>query len=421
MKYVEMLIESPFLKEYLRNKLEENGIKVIAAGTPMEGIAKMRNFAPDLIILDFSIGKQSLMELLKLKKDNINTVRTPVIILTEIIDQRHLVELASFNVKNVFTKPMKVDALFAALSKLLQMSFRVDHTHSIMEVTVNENIIFIEIANGLNEDKIDLLHFKIDELFAIYRIRVPKVIIMLSDIRLNNTNAVDNLHKLLQVVFKASKAAKNCVKILTKDNHIQNFIREQKEYSKIEVVEKLQSAIEYLLEVNGSTYASKEIAELIESKLHQAKPNQETEAAPVKSDVENKLINFELGEDSMKGSRIAVVDDDFIIQELIKNTFEKTGAIINTFSDGQEFLAVIDTLEFDLVFLDINMPIVGGFDVLSSIKGRNIRYPIIILSSVNTRDAMVKAIQMGVKSYLVKPLKPEDILRKSIEILKANF
>ncbi|HRZ66097.1 MAG TPA: hypothetical protein P5133_14290 [Spirochaetia bacterium] len=45
----------------------------------------------------------------------------------------------------------------------------------------------------------------------------------------------------------------------------------------------------------------------------------------------------------------------------------------------------------------------------------------IVLSAVSQREAVVRAFQAGVKSYLIKPLKPDQILRKTLEILKANF
>jgi DNA-binding response OmpR family regulator len=119
--------------------------------------------------------------------------------------------------------------------------------------------------------------------------------------------------------------------------------------------------------------------------------------------------------------RIAAIDDDFIIQELIKNTFQKTGATVKTFSDGDDFIATLDTEDFDLAFLDLLMPKMDGFEVLKVLQTRDIKYPIIMLSAVTQRETVIKAFQLGIKSYLVKPLKPEDILKKSVEILKANF
>ncbi|MCL2008383.1 MAG: response regulator [Treponema sp.] len=419
MKYVQILVVSPLLRDYLRNKLEEYGIDVIASATPMEAIAKMRSLAPELLILDYNIGAISLMELLKKKKSDVNTAKTPVIILAEKIEQRHLIELAPYNVKNVFTKPIKVDALFTALSKILKIDFKIDNSKSIVEANVNEGIIFIEIANGFNRDKIDLLRYKVDELCALYRIRIPKVIIMLSDIRLTDINSL-SLYSLLQVVYETSRASPNNVKILARDENIRKFVLEQKDFSKTQVVDNLNSAIDSLLAYDDSL-DKEELALRIGSQMIQAKTRREAEEMSLKFYAENKGINIEFIKDSLKGSRIAIVDDDFIIQEMIKNTFENTGAIVNTFSDGEEFVAIVDTWEFDLVFIDLNMPVMNGFQVLKTLQDKKVKYPIIVLSSVSTRDSMLRAIQMGVKSYIIKPLTPEDIFIKTVEIMKANF
>jgi DNA-binding response OmpR family regulator len=62
-----------------------------------------------------------------------------------------------------------------------------------------------------------------------------------------------------------------------------------------------------------------------------------------------------------------------------------------------------------------------GFAVLRELKDRNVSMPVIILSAVNQRETVIRAFQMGIKSYLAKPLKPGDLLKKSMEILRVNF
>jgi DNA-binding response OmpR family regulator len=106
---------------------------------------------------------------------------------------------------------------------------------------------------------------------------------------------------------------------------------------------------------------------------------------------------------------------------MIKNTFEKAGALVKTYPDGAQFTAALDTEKFELVFLDMLMPRMDGFAVLRELNDRAFAQPVIVLSAVSQRDTVIRAFQMGIKSYLIKPLKPEDIFKKSLEILKANF
>ena len=420
MKHILIIDESPLFREYLRLKLEDNGIEVSVAINAMDGISKTRNIVPDLIIMDYHLSRQGFIEVLKQKKADPNTVNIPVIILAQRIDQKQVIELVSYNVKKVFTKPVKIDALFATLSELLGQTFSIDESPGIVEVHVNDNIIFIEIAQGLNRDKLDLLHYKIIELINIHEIKVPKVIVMLSNIKLGFADA-PNMRKLLDTILQSSRAKLRYIRVLTKDDFARQFIKGQKEYADIEVVSNLQYAMDDLLSgIDGDMDKSEKKAEIIGDKLLQAKTIETGEAMVLKFDVEAKNAAAELIKDSVMNLRIAVVDDDFIIQELIRTAFQKIEATIFSFTDGEKFLASIDT-EFDLAFLDINMPKTDGFEVLNILQTREIRYPVIVLSSVMQREAMIRAFRMGAKSYLVKPLKADDIFRKSLEILKSNF
>ena len=421
MKHVLIIDETPQFKDYLKLKMEENGIEASIAISAMDGVSKMRNLAPDLVILDYNLSRQGFMEVLKQKKSNPNTINTPVIILAQRLDQKKLIQLIPYNVKKVFTKPVKIDSLFKTLSELLGSPFNIDESPGIVEVHVNDSVIFIEIAQGLNRDKLDLLRFKIVELIDLYEIKVPKVIVMLSDIKLSFADA-PNMQKLLETVIHASRARLRNMRVLTKDDFVRQFIKGQKEYSDIEVVTNLQYAMDGLLsEINrGMEYAEK-AAEIIGDKILMAKNTDNEESMALKFDTEAKSASFELMKETLQNLRVAVTDDDFIIQEMIKNTFQKTGATVHTFSNGEDFLAVADKIDFDLAFLDINMPKMDGFAVLRVLQTRNINYPIIVLSAVIQRETVLKAFQMGIKSYLVKPIQPDDIFRKSIEILKANF
>jgi DNA-binding response OmpR family regulator len=76
---------------------------------------------------------------------------------------------------------------------------------------------------------------------------------------------------------------------------------------------------------------------------------------------------------------------------------------------------------YDLVFLDLLMPKVDGFEVLKTLSARQDSPPVIVLSSVTQRDTVVRAFQMGIKSYMTKPLKPQDIFKRAIEILEPDF
>jgi DNA-binding response OmpR family regulator len=421
MKQILIIDESPLVREYLRLKLDvENIIEVITAINALDGISKIRTQVPDLIIMDYHLKKAGCLEVLKQKKESPNTVNTPVIIMAQHIDQSRIIKLLPYNVKKVFTKPIKIDALCTTITEILGIPFDIDESPGIVEVHVNDNIIFVEIAQGLNRDKMDLLHFKIQELIALYRIRLPKIIVMLSDITLGFADGL-NIQKLLKVILESSGVEKQNLRILTKDAFLRKFIEGQKEYDDIEVVSNLQYAIEGLIDefADPAEYEGKE-AELIEKKVLSADTRTHGETIQLRFKAEAKSNRKDI-KDLMRNLKIAAVDDDFMTQELIKFTFKSAGSSVKIYSDGDEFLADGKAEHFDLIFLDLLMPKVDGFSVLRALKTGGIYRPIIVLSAVSQRNTVIRAFQMGIKSYLIKPLTPDDIFANAMEILRSSF
>ncbi|GHV36149.1 two-component system response regulator [Spirochaetia bacterium] len=424
MKQILVIDESSLFREYIRLKLTENDVDVGVAINSQDGISKLRAGTLDLVILDYNLSNHGYLDVLKKKMENPNTVKIPVVLLAQRIDQKKIIDLIPYNVKKVFTKPVKIDALFAALAEILGIKFcNMDDSPGIVEVHVNDDIIFVEIAQGLNRDKLDLLRFKIIELIELYDIRVPKVIVMLSDMKLGFADT-PNLQTLLETLFKSFMSKPRYIRILTNDSFVKQFVENQKEYSEIQVVSNLLGAMEGLLaELGKGRKQDPRQAQILGDKVLSAGENEDKESELIRFDMAAapKKLDLESLRESIPNLKICIVDDDFVIRELIKNTFQKIGASVTAYSDGREFIDAMDEKNLDLLFLDILMPKVDGFGVLRQLSAQAIRPPVIVLSSVTQRETVIRAFQMGVKSYLTKPIKPDDIFKKAMEILKPNF
>ncbi|HOX49051.1 MAG TPA: response regulator [Spirochaetales bacterium] len=415
--------ESDLFREYLRSRLAEHGIEVEVAVNGLDGIVKMRNSLPDVVLLDYHLTRKTCKELLEEKNRNPNTAAIPVILTAQKIDKNRLLELVPFNIKKVFMKPIKMDSLYGTLSELLGVRFAMDETPCIIEAHVNDNIVFIEIAKGLNREKIDLLRFKIAELLELYAIRNPRILIMITDMELSFVDG-SNLELLLSTVLEHSRTKAKHVKVLTNEAFVREFARGRPEFSEIEVLSNLQYAMDGLIadyDRDGDGGESK--AEVISERILSAQSLRSGgESIEMRFDAEGrKAYSLEAIKEAGHGLSIAVVDDDFVIQELVKTTFAAISADVTPYSNGREFLDALKGKSFDLVFLDILMPELDGFGVLQRLHAEDIDVPVIVLSAVSQREAVVRAFQAGVKSYLIKPLKPDQILKKTLEILKANF
>lgn len=404
--------ESNLIREYLSDLFKKRGLLPQTAVSGVEGLAKMRSNPPDLIILDFHLSRLSCKELLQEKAKDPNTSSIPVILLANKIDRNNLLELVPYNIKKVFMKPLKIDAFLQTITELTRIPFDIDTTPCQIDAHVTNSIIFIEISQGLNTDKIDLLYYKIKELLELYTIQNPYVIVLLSSMEFSFIDG-PNLEKLLNTIMQASQAINKNIKIISTSNFLKEFIFGHPDYTGIEVV----STLEYALDSASLAKAGEDQLESIIT----------SKAAPDTVRTANILMQFELDaqqqgkNSSSKRLHIASVDDDFVIQELINTTFASINAQVTFFSNGEEFLKTIEEQDYDLVFLDLRMPGLNGFQVMDLLQSKNIETPIIILSAISQKEAIMKAFQYGVKTYLVKPLKPEQILRKTLEVLKTNF
>ncbi|MDR0554883.1 MAG: response regulator [Treponema sp.] len=422
MKQILVIDESPLFREYLWRKFSENAIDITLSTNGRDGLAKIRTMKPDLILLDYHISGKDCIEVLREKKVNTSIVDIPVIITASRIDPEDLVELAAYNVSKIFTKPIKIDALFGAISQLLDITFDLDASPGQVDVHINDNIIFIEISTGLNQDKLELLRFKILELMDLYRVRSPKILVMLNNTKLGKADGT-KLSALFEMVMEIAVAGPQNIRALTEDAFVKTYLNGHTRFGRIAVAENITAAVEGLLG-GDSGERPENSAEQIGNRLLSGEKQigvGETVQLQFTTDCAEQETNPERLKEIIKGLKVAVVDDDFVIQELIKNAFHTLGADVSAYSNGEEYLEALKEETFNLTFLDIMMPKVDGLAVLEALQEKRIRQPMIVLSALSHRETVLRAYKLGIKSYMVKPLTPGAIFKKVIEILRANF
>jgi DNA-binding response OmpR family regulator len=108
----------------------------------------------------------------------------------------------------------------------------------------------------------------------------------------------------------------------------------------------------------------------------------------------------------LKDKNILIVDDDYYLQQLTKDILTSKGVNVDTANNGEEAIYALKSNEYSCVLLDIQMPIMNGFQALEKIRG-NPKYwnlPIIILSSLGQEEDILKGYQLGANDYLLKPI-----------------
>ena len=113
----------------------------------------------------------------------------------------------------------------------------------------------------------------------------------------------------------------------------------------------------------------------------------------------------------MADARILVVDDDQVIQQLLKVNLELEGYAVAVASDGQEALDLFGGFQPHLVLLDIMMPKLDGWEVARQLRDREGGPPPIVLLSARAQESDVqKGNDLGVAAYVTKPFDPIQLL-----------
>jgi two-component system chemotaxis response regulator CheY len=109
--------------------------------------------------------------------------------------------------------------------------------------------------------------------------------------------------------------------------------------------------------------------------------------------------------------RVLLVDDSPLIHMLLRKTLEKYGyEVCGDAKDGREGVELFKKLSPDIVFMDINMPVMDGLEAVREIKQLGTQSRIIMLSAMGDEDVVTRAKEMGIFTFLKKPFDDYKII-----------
>ncbi|MEN8704090.1 MAG: response regulator [Polaribacter sp.] len=138
-------------------------------------------------------------------------------------------------------------------------------------------------------------------------------------------------------------------------------------------------------------------------------------------DLSKKINNIDIVEEieiiyNLQGKRILIVDDNKINILVCKQILEKQGIIVEEAYNGYEALEASKKNTYDLILMDLNMPIMSGNDAIKEIRKINTTIPILILTA--SKVINIKNIDaIGVNGFIYKPFEPKDLLNQINETL----
>jgi len=110
--------------------------------------------------------------------------------------------------------------------------------------------------------------------------------------------------------------------------------------------------------------------------------------------------------------RILIVDDEAAIRRFLKTALGTQGYVVSEAEDGKAALELASRNSFDLIVLDLGMPGMDGFEVLSHLRETGSTVPVIVLSVRSDEAGKVRALDMGADDYVTKPFGIEELLAR---------
>lgn len=118
--------------------------------------------------------------------------------------------------------------------------------------------------------------------------------------------------------------------------------------------------------------------------------------------------------------KILLVDDAAFMRKMIKDTLSKNGYTeLFEAVDGADAVEKFGEIGPDLVIMDITMPNMDGLEALKAIKGKDPNAVVVMCSAMGQESMVIEAIKSGAKDFIVKPFKPDRILKTVSSIVDA--
>lgn len=119
-------------------------------------------------------------------------------------------------------------------------------------------------------------------------------------------------------------------------------------------------------------------------------------------------------------AKILIVDDAAFMRMMVKDTLAKGGYTdVVEAVDGADAVEKFNEIKPDLVLMDITMPNMDGLEALKAIKASNPDSAVVMCSAMGQESMVIEAIKSGAKDFIVKPFKPDRILKTVSGIIDA--
>lgn len=122
----------------------------------------------------------------------------------------------------------------------------------------------------------------------------------------------------------------------------------------------------------------------------------------------------------MENINILIVEDEQRLAEILKKQLEECGFSAQVAFDGYIGKQYVEMNKYNLIILDINLPLINGYDLCKEIRRTNSKIPIIMLTALGTPDNIVAGFDAGADDYVIKPFDFRELLARVNVFIKRS-
>ncbi len=123
----------------------------------------------------------------------------------------------------------------------------------------------------------------------------------------------------------------------------------------------------------------------------------------------------------MLKKRVLLLEDDITLNETISEYLEELGYEVEVVEDGERALDLIYEKCYDILLLDVNVPLMNGFDLMKELRSREVQTPAIFITSLNSVDDLEKGYMSGGDDYIRKPFALKELVVRMESLLKRDY
>jgi two-component system OmpR family response regulator len=119
-------------------------------------------------------------------------------------------------------------------------------------------------------------------------------------------------------------------------------------------------------------------------------------------------------------TKILIVDDEAGVRELLKDALKLAGFDTHVANDGMSALTALRSFTPDIMIIDINMPLMDGFELVERLRKNGNDVPVLMLSARADRVDVTRGLTLGADDYVVKPFGLEELVLRLKAILRRS-